>query len=364
MHKLRDATEHRSADHQVGSIERHPEISQFDNPFKQKFQLFSDLDSSLELMRHLLPVHDLSQREQSTPWWQYGVRCPLGEIHGLATILPPARMVISERERLTLCIGYGGDLHVQQGSFRSSCPKDGCLLLSPEACATSNSLVSAVVLGLCQDRLLDTAMAMAGRVQIPSRWRGLTERSHAWSPDDAWVVPFQTMLRQVMGMAHQLADISQSLIGRLQLEEQIYRLMAVMLLPELRQDSPLDRVTERHRQGRDSFDELIDFIKLNLSEPLNLTMLERRSHFSRRALQYAFQNRLGCTATQWIRNQRLDLARQRLQNPSPGDSVTSIATLSGYRSLSLFSVDFQQRFHIKPSQLLREAHACRPPETR
>jgi AraC-like DNA-binding protein len=89
-------------------------------------------------------------------------------------------------------------------------------------------------------------------------------------------------------------------------------------------------------------------------------MLEQRSHYSRRALQYAFRKRLGCTATQWIRRERLELARRDLQHPSPADSVAVIALRCGYRSLSLFSVEFQQRFHVKPSQLLREARASQP----
>lgn len=35
--------------------------------------------------------------------------------------------------------------------------------------------------------------------------------------------------------------------------------------------------------------------------------------------------------------------------------MTSIALACGYRSLNLFTVDFQQRFHVKPSELLRES---------
>ena len=77
--------------------------------------------------------------------------------------------------------------------------------------------------------------------------------------------------------------------------------------------------------------------------------------YSRRALQYAFAVRMGCTATKWIKMQRLDRARQRLERPKPNDTVGNIARECGYRSLGLFSVDFQQRFHVKPSQLLRES---------
>lgn len=54
------------------------------------------------------------------------------------------------------------------------------------------------------------------------------------------------------------------------------------------------------------------------------------------------------------------VGHQLLRNPAPGDTVASIAEASGYRSMGLFSIEFQQRFHIKPSQLLRQARAHWP----
>jgi transcriptional regulator GlxA family with amidase domain len=105
---------------------------------------------------------------------------------------------------------------------------------------------------------------------------------------------------------------------------------------------------------QETLDDLIAFIQANLDQPLNLAILENYTHYSKRALQYAFRQRLGCTVSQWIRSQRLDLAYQCLQQAETRDSVTSIALRCGYRSISLFSIDFQQRFHIKPSHLLRQ----------
>ncbi|MBM5818296.1 MAG: AraC family transcriptional regulator [Cyanobacteria bacterium K_Offshore_surface_m2_239] len=42
-----------------------------------------------------------------------------------------------------------------------------------------------------------------------------------------------------------------------------------------------------------------------------------------------------------------------------GETVASIAKDCGYRSVSLFSLDFQKRFHVKPSTLLRH-HQTKP----
>jgi len=57
---------------------------------------------------------------------------------------------------------------------------------------------------------------------------------------------------------------------------------------------------------------------------------------------------------QWLRRERLELARYQLEHAHPDDSVCGIARRCGYRSPSHFSADFQRRFHCKPSELLRE----------
>ena len=60
---------------------------------------------------------------------------------------------------------------------------------------------------------------------------------------------------------------------------------------------------------------------------------------------------------------RLERARRWLQQPQPGETVTRIAQACGYRSMNLFSMDFQQRFHVKPSELLRESLGKQPPRS-
>jgi AraC-like DNA-binding protein len=60
---------------------------------------------------------------------------------------------------------------------------------------------------------------------------------------------------------------------------------------------------------------------------------------------------------------RLERARRWLQQPQQGETVTRIAHACGYRSLNLFSMDFQQRFHVKPSELLRESLGKQPAQS-
>lgn len=327
--------------------------------------LVEELPLSVQLLGAVLPLRDLRPALPDAGWWHYGVNTWVGSIVVTAGILAPARLITADQSRLTVLLGYGGDQQIRQASRRWSCLEGGCLMLPGESFAARNSPLSLVAFQLEPDRLLHTAIAMAGLLECPDPWMALLQQPHAWTPsseDDG--TPLHETLRQEMVLADRLAGYGDGLMTRLQVDDRIYRLMAAMLLPEVREECPLDRLTQKHHKGRDTFDELIDYIRLNLSVPLSLTMLEEHSHYSRRALQYAFRERLGCTATQWIRSQRLDLARQHLQHPCPGDTITSVAARCGYRSLSLFSVEFQQRFHVKPSHLLRESRSSLPPEAR
>lgn len=140
---------------------------------------------------------------------------------------------------------------------------------------------------------------------------------------------------------------------RLGLDDVIHRLAASLLAPELLTEEPADLLRHREKAGRDSFDELIDYIKANLKQPLKLSDLESRSHYSRRSLQYAFQERLGCSPKQWIREQRLALALEQLQSDGTRPRIRQVALACGYLDLSHFCADFKRRYGMTPLQATR-----------
>jgi AraC-like DNA-binding protein len=143
------------------------------------------------------------------------------------------------------------------------------------------------------------------------------------------------------------------LARNLTLDDVILRFVAGWLMP-----SPWRNGVKRDAQAmacisrsRDSFDALIDYIRANLDQPLRLSDLEARSHYSRRALQYAFRQRLGATPKQWIREQRLRKAVAQLGQPSPKRLVSEIALDCGYRNLGHFSSDFRRLYGCSPSEM-------------
>lgn len=336
--------------------QRHPEVARFSNPLLLQPRLSEDPHSCTCQLQEALPLDEIIPLEPEASWWCYGASLQLGSLVVTAWTARPMRMVFFERQEHIVLLGYGGEQRLRQASTTWPCAAGGCVLMASAPCTMESTLSSVVAFALTRDRLLETAKAMGGYLQKPKGWEERVGQAHGWSlPGDHLAPSLLMALRQTVAMAGQLSGYGRGLLDRLQLDEQIYRLVVAMLLPEIRQDMTLDRLLQRQSQGRDSFDELIDYIKQNLGEPLSLCDLESRSHYSRRALQYAFAERMGCTFTKWIKMQRLDQARQRLERPNRNDTVASIARECGYRSMGLFSVDFQQRFHVKPSQLLRES---------
>lgn len=235
------------------------------------------------------------------------------------------------------CFGTAGDWLLVPGCpliWDSSLFRVVCLLISPQQIARSLQLGA-------------SAPQQSMHLALPE-WP-LTVR--ASQVDGVEVVVW--MLTCLLRAASQLHRSDPELLQRLAVGDQFCRLMAVLIGSTSATTAKAGSGQRAAHHVEDPFEELIRYIKTNLDQPLNLTVLAHQSHYSRRALQYAFRDRLGCTATQWIRSQRLDLAQQRLLTARPGETVTQIAQACGYRSLSLFSIEFQQRFHVKPSVLLR-----------
>ncbi|PZV00596.1 MAG: AraC family transcriptional regulator [Cyanobium sp.] len=102
-------------------------------------------------------------------------------------------------------------------------------------------------------------------------------------------------------------------------------------------------------------DDLLEWIQAHLHTPITPTELSRRSAYSRRNLQYLFQQRLGCSPMQWVKRQRLDAVQRDLQRAQPGETVAAIARRHGFVQLSSFAASFLRRYGIAPSVLLRRS---------
>jgi len=304
----------------------------------------------------------------SDPLAWRGFHQPCSQAHVIALNGPAISASLAPRPWIGLLYVTEGAICLMQDNQPYPCEAGGCLLVPERALHWQSTAFSVICVMAAAPYLSDLLQPMLPQPprHADSPWPPLspTPLHPQQGHEQAALI---AALERTLQTMDDLAGSPSVLIDQLGLGEQLCRILALLAVPEAR-NAPAERVSaervpaDPHPSASESFDRkafdsLIRYINANLDQPLNLTLLQNHSHYSRRALQYAFRQRLGCTATQWIRGQRLDQAHRLLGLASSSDSVASIAQACGYRSMSLFSIEFQQRFHIKPSVLLREARS-------
>ena len=290
-----------------------------------------------------------------------GEACQLAwsDLEVVSLVGPPTRTELEPSPRFSLIFVTAGRVCLFQGSRHLCTAEAGsCLIVSGTPMRWVSTAFSVVCVMLPWQKLGEIAASInsggSKLVQSPLR----LESPISCKPTDGQLdAQLLSLLDCTLRTISALQESNPLLIRPLGLVEQICHLIAILAFPNLRRMPDVEAIQLEDSQLLDSFDQLIDKIAANLDQPLSLTTLAEQSNYSKRALQYAFRQRMGCTATQWIRAKRLDQARQRLLKSSPKETVSSIASACGYRSMGLFSIEFQQRFHIQPSQLLRLARS-------
>jgi AraC-like DNA-binding protein len=304
------------------------------------------------LDRAALPsLHSLSNASAATASRAFHLVCQ--SVHLIVLSGPAITDTLSRRRWLSLIYVVSGELELLHPQYSCFCAA-GTWVLVPECSLNWNSTAFRVICVLVAPEEIVQSLENDRSDTKQSTLSALPEWPrvyHSNTHNMSGIV--LRMLTELLHSASQLHAYDPGLLEKLAIGDQIRRLLTVLIDPKATSPPLTDSKQQFDSYDNDYFDAVIRYIQSNLSQPLNLTVLANQSHYSRRTLQYAFRNRLGCTATQWIRGQRLDLAWQLLHAAGPGDNVTRIAQACGYRSLSLFSIEFQHRFHIKPSVLLR-----------
>ena len=278
----------------------------------------------------------------------------LGELPVLAARSTPCIACEEDTGRSTLALHFAGDgCRYRHGAGRQLI-RPGQIHLNPrDGNAVQVGYISGLFCQIEHARLARTLRVIGGGaagVDLQASWLlgAPTPAGQLGSAE-----PLFAFVRFLDGL---LGD-SPELVAGLGLEEQLHRLLAFALLQTA---GCSERVRRRFAQAGPRYwspalDELVDYIHANALSHLTLTDLQEHSRYSARHLQTLFRERFDSTPMQFVRRQRLELAMQRLQGAGPGDSVTRIARICGYRHLAHFSRDFQGAFGVPPSQLLRTA---------
>ncbi|MFN9547551.1 MAG: helix-turn-helix transcriptional regulator [Cyanobacteriota bacterium] len=326
------------------------------NPFQRQMCLQEEIASNSPIFEAPLPLG--SARDDSALLSAFpGVfhfawpNMHIVAVEGAASVTHLAR-----RNWISLLFIVSGVLSIDQQNISLSCSDGDCLFLPENPAFWQSSNYSVVCLMFSREQLTDSLKTMRYQDldwQFSGEW-DFSQPTLRKASDGDIEATLLSALHHLLNLTSELVMTHPILFTRLGISNQLSLLTALLASPELNQPLVCDNTKVKNGGVAEAIEELTSYMKDHLSQPLNLTILERYSHYSRRSLQYAFRQKFGCTITQWIRSQRLDQAHQRIMSSTGHETVTSIANACGYRSVSLFSIEFQKRFHVKPSVLLRE----------
>jgi AraC-like DNA-binding protein len=116
-----------------------------------------------------------------------------------------------------------------------------------------------------------------------------------------------------------------------------------------------DELASPRRAERSSVTEARRFIELRLGEPITVADIADAAGTNLRTLQQHFSQDLAMSPTEYLRQARLDRARDDLADAVPGSGVTvaDVAARWGINHLGRFSAAYRKRFGESPSETLR-----------
>ena len=307
-----------------------------------------------ERLAILMPVRSCDAVERLSPARPFrchtsGLR--LGPLSLVAIWGPGLRGEVDGTAQASFILPYRGQGHFRLGrrSLRNLAGRT-LLYLPPEPWRTSNDAMGGITIRLDPALIRQVGLTMAGPRAAPEPWQALATHPlvvELGQPSNP--VRFERLYRLMLfiqGLLLRQGGVPELL----RLDDLLLRQIVEVLAPALL----TDRTAPDLEVSGCAIDALVDWIHAHCHEAISLSELEQRSHYSRRSLQYAFKARFGCGPMQYMRRQRLWLARRRLQDPGPECTVSSIASACGYLSLATFSRDFQRCFGISPSSLLAQ----------
>lgn len=95
------------------------------------------------------------------------------------------------------------------------------------------------------------------------------------------------------------------------------------------------------------------YIESHWNEPITIAGLARASAASARSIFYHFKNSHGQSPMSFVKQVRLEHAREMLESSGIGRSVTEIAIDCGFGNLGHFAGDYLKRFGERPSDTLK-----------
>ena len=97
------------------------------------------------------------------------------------------------------------------------------------------------------------------------------------------------------------------------------------------------------------------YIEMHWNEPITITRLAQATAASARSIFYHFKTSRGQSPMSFVKQVRLDHAREMLESNGISRSVTQIAVDCGFGNLGHFAGDYFKRFGERPSETLKRS---------
>lgn len=221
-----------------------------------------------------------------------------------------------------------GSLFVPAGSGpqEAESTDQNVLMLQIDRAALDNA--ARAVLGLARDEAVDLG---CDRPRVLGACAGLRLEAFA----------------RHIGSTIDLHDGDPQLLHRLGVQDFIYRQLVLLFRPDWRSAIPQPPQAAAPQRRR-MVDRVCDAMLADLSARFTISELAALGGMSVRGLQYAFQHRFGQSPMQWLRDQRLDHVRRRLQAGAQ-DSIGQMALDCGFATASGFSAHYRRRYGELPT---------------
>lgn len=287
---------------------------------------------------------------QSDSFFAKTISLAFPSITVVASAMSPTLVDRNGRQHLTLMLPLCGKCSVTVGSQRIDWGAGHAGVLLPEydgRIVGTGDTRTLMMLKLNSEKLAETARIMLGsRDETPEI--SLTDARPV--PLQLYGRPVEPIIRQ-SGRVLDLLDCSPNALNWQGYEDWFNRLAVGLLCPELFADDSVQIESDKSQKLR-VLDRLCEEMLESLGGRITLTTLEQKSGYSARTLQYAFKERYGCGPMEWLREQRLLSARQRVL---AGDfqTIAQLAQQFGFGASSQFSLAYRKRFGESPTKLLK-----------
>lgn len=158
----------------------------------------------------------------------------------------------------------------------------------------------------------------------------------------------RTVMNTVWEVEEGFPEIAMQNLFKTQREQALLLQMAAAMAALVRDQE--QRINVHARTLRRS----IEYIMMTPPDAFSYTGLAAHAGASLRSVQMAFRAEMGTTIRDWVRDYRLNLAREALRQED-GRSITMIALSCGFTHLGRFSAAYRARFGEYPSETVHRS---------